>query len=130
MKVRQYLESKAIVLAADKVDQKDVERFQQRIIDLSNEDIHVPAHWILDDDFHNWLAEAGGNSILADFIRRLRITTQLFEIGRPFNRADADAAEHLAILKALASGNTRAAEAAILRHLRNIEKDVLRIVTT
>lgn len=130
LKVRQYLESKAIVLAADRVDRKDVERFRQRIIDLSKEDIHVPAHWILDDDFHIWLAEAGGNSVLADFIRRLRITTQLFEMGRPFDRADADATEHLAILDALAEGNTRGAETAILRHLRNIEKDVLKIVTT
>jgi len=130
LKVRQYLESKAVALAADRVKQKDIEHYRQRIIDLSKENVHVPAHWILDDDFHIWLAEAGGNNVLADYIRRLRITTQLFEIGRPFNRAGADAEEHLAILKALGEGNTRGAETAIVRHLRNIEKDVLKIVTT
>jgi DNA-binding GntR family transcriptional regulator len=53
----------------------------------------------------------------------------LFEIGRPFDRIGADAEEHIAILKALADGNARAAESAVFRHLRNIEKDVLKIVT-
>lgn len=130
LKVRQYLESKAVSLAADRVERTDIERFRQRIMDLSKEDIRKPAHWILDDDFHLWLARASGNNVLADYILRLRTTTQLFEIGRPFDRAAADAEEHLSILKALADGNARAAETAILKHLRNIEKDVLKIVTT
>jgi len=97
---------------------------------LSTQDIRKPAHWILDDEFHLWLARASGNNVLADYILRLRITTQLFEIGRPFDRAAADAEEHFGILNALAEGNARAAEAAILRHLRNIEKDVRKTVTT
>ena len=130
LKVRRYLETKAAALAIGKVERTDIESFQQRIQDLSTEDVHVPAHWNLDNDLHDWLAEAGKNEVLAENIRRLRITTQLFEIGQPFERTDADAEEHLTILNALADGNSRAAELAILRHLRNIEKDVLKIVTT
>ena len=130
LRVRRYLEAKAATLAIGKVDRTDIESFQQRIQDLSTEDGHVPAHWNLDNDLHGWLAAAGKNEVLAESIRRLRITTQLFEIGQPFERTDADAEEHLEILKALADGNSRAAELAILRHLRNIEKDVLKIVTT
>jgi DNA-binding GntR family transcriptional regulator len=130
LRVRQYLEAKAAALAVGKVDQADIEHFQQRIQDLSSEDLHVPAHWNLDNDLHNWLAKAGKNDVLAAHIRRLRITTQLFEIGQPFDRTDADAEEHLSILKALADGDSRAAESTTLRHLRNIERDVLKIVTT
>ena len=129
LKVRQYLEAKAVTLAVGKVDPVDIKRFQRRIKDLLKEDVRGPAHWHLDDDLHDWLAESGNNKVLADSIRRLRNTTQLFEIGRPFDRAAADAEEHLAILQALSDGNARAVESAILRHLKNIEKDVLAIVT-
>ncbi len=129
LKVRQYLETKAASLAINKLDPADIDHFQNRIKRLSRENEHIPAHWTLDDDLHGWLAQAGGNEVLADTIRKLRITTQLFEIGRPFDRATADAQEHLAILEALADNDARAAESAVLRHLRNIEKDVLRSVT-
>ena len=129
MKVRQYLETKAVSLAVGKVDPVDINRFRRRIKDLLKEDARGPAHWNLDDDLHDWFAESGKNKVLADSIRRLRNTTQLFEIGRPFDRAAADAEEHLAILQALSDGNARAVESAILRHLKNIEKDVLAIVT-
>ena len=85
LKVRQYLESKAAALAIGKVNPAEIKAFQKRIQDLSKEKVHVPAHWILDDDLHGWLAAAGRNQVLAESIRRLRITTQLFEIGRPFD---------------------------------------------
>jgi DNA-binding GntR family transcriptional regulator len=130
LKVRQYLETKAAALAVGKVTPAEIDYFRQRIKDLSKEDEHVPGHWLLDNDLHEWLARAGGNDVLAQNILRLRTTTQLFEIGRPFDRADADADEHLEILKAITDGNARAAESAVLRHLRNIEKDVLGIVAT
>ncbi len=129
LRVRQYLETKAASLAIGKAGQADIQAFQERIQELLKEDVRGAAHWHLDSDLHDWLAEVGKNEVLADNIRRLRITTQLFEIGRPFDRADADADEHLSILKALSDGNARAAEKAILRHLKNIEKDVLKIVT-
>ncbi|NQW00436.1 MAG: GntR family transcriptional regulator [Rhodospirillales bacterium] len=129
LRVRQYLESKAASLAVGKASITDIKTFQNRIKDLLKEDIRGPAHWNLDDDLHEWLAEVGGNKVLADSVRRLRITTQLFEVGSPFDRAEADAREHLAILQALEEGNARDAEAATLKHLKNIEKDVLEIVT-
>ena len=121
-------EKKAAELAAGKVTAKDINPLKRRIRRLAKVTVHNPEHWILDNDLHDWLADSSGNAVLAQIIRRLRRTTQLFEIGRPFDRAPADAEEHLAILQALEDGNADAAAAAVLEHLRNIEADVLRIV--
>ncbi len=128
LKVRQYLESNAARLAAGRVLARDIRSFRQRIKSLARTDDHLPAHWILDDDLHNWLSAAGGNDVLVDAVRRLRITTQLFEIGCPFQRTRSDAEEHLAILDALEAGDGKASAAAVLKHLENIELDVMRIV--
>jgi DNA-binding GntR family transcriptional regulator len=124
LKVRQYLEAKAAVLAAGKVAPREVAALRRRIKRLAK--AHSPEHWKLDDDLHNWLVDNGGNAVLAQIVRRLRITTRLFEIGRPFDRVRADAAEHLAILQALENGIAKAAEKAVRDHLRNFENDVLR----
>ena len=128
LKVRKYLESQAARLAVGKIDTKDIKDFRRRVLALAKVKPHAPKHWILDDDLHNWLASAGGNEVLADTIRRLRITTQLFEIGRPFDRTQADAEEHLEILKALEDEDVDAAKQAVLTHLENIERDVLAII--
>ncbi|GMQ75062.1 MAG: GntR family transcriptional regulator [Gammaproteobacteria bacterium] len=128
LKVRKYLESQAARLAVGKVDVNDIRAFRHRIIGLATVEAHVPEHWYLDDDLHNWLAQSGGNDVLANAIHRLRITTQLFEIGRPFDRTRADAEEHLAILQAIDDADAKAAECAVLCHLENIEADVLEIV--
>ncbi len=129
LKVRQYLEAKAVALAIGKVSPADIKGFRRRIKRLAKATTHNPEHWMLDNDLHGWLADGSGNAVLAQTIRRLRRTTQLFEIGRPFDRAGADAEEHLAILQALEDGNAEAVEAAVLAHLRNIEADVLQIVS-
>ena len=129
LKVRQYLESKAAVLAIGKAQPAEIKDFRRRIRRLAKATAHRPEHWQLDNDLHDWLAARSGNAVLAETIHRLRRTTQLFEIGRPFDRAKADAEEHLAIVDALEAGDAEAAEAAALEHLRNIEADVLGIVS-
>ncbi len=129
LKVRQSLEGKAAGFAAGKVAPREVAALRRRIKRLAKAKSHGPEHWKLDDDFHNWLADNGGNAVLARIVRQLRITTRLFELGRPFDRACADAEEHLAILQALESGDAKAAEKAVVDHLRNIEGDILAIVS-
>ena len=129
LKVRQYLETVAAVSAIGKVSPGDLKAFRRRIRRLAKATAHNPEHWQLDNDLHGWLADSSGNAVLAQTIRCLRRTTQLFEIGRPFDRATADAEEHLAILQALEDGDVAALEAATLDHLRNIEADVLEIVS-
>jgi len=129
LKVRQYLETKAAVNAVGRTDLRQVEAFRKRIRRLAKIEQQSPEHWLLDNDLHNWLVDSAGNAVLARVVRGLRITTQLFEIGRPFDRAQGDAREHLAILEALEACDARAAEDAVLTHLRNIEREVLVLVS-
>jgi DNA-binding GntR family transcriptional regulator len=129
LRVRQILESKAAVLAVTKVSEREIRTLRQRIRQLERATRRQAAHWSLDDDLHRLVASVGGNDVLAAMIQRLRMTTQLFEVGRPFERARADASEHLAILDALERRDAAAAEHAVLEHLRNIERDVLAIVS-
>lgn len=129
LRVRQYLESKAAMLAVGKIPAREIRSLRQRVRRLERTDRRQSAHWVLDDDLHRLIASASGNTVLAATIQQLRMTTQLYEVGRPFERAPADAAEHLAILDALEGGDTDAAEQAMLEHLRNIERDVLSTVS-
>lgn len=129
LRVREYLESQAAALAAKRVAGRDIEGLRKRIARLAKTQAQSPEHWKLDNDLHNWLARSSGNAVLADVVRKLRITTQLFEIGQPFDRVHADASEHLAILQALDEADPEAAQRAVVTHLRHIETDVLRIVS-
>ncbi len=129
LKVRQYLESKAAARAAGRADPRAIASLRARIRRLARVARQSPEHWRLDNDLHGWLVDSGGNAVLAKTVRDLRITTQLFEIGRPFERAERDAREHLAILHALEDGDPRAAEAAVLAHLGNIESEVRQLLT-
>lgn len=130
LRVREYLEGPATALAAKRAAPDDIEVLRERIAQLAKIEAQSPEHWKLDNDLHNWLARSSGNAVLAQAVRKLRITTQLFEIGQPFDRVQADATEHLAILRALEQGDSDAAQTAIMQHLRNIEADVLRIVSS
>ncbi len=130
LRVREYLESHAAALAATRAAPVDIEVLRNRIAHLAKIEAQSPEHWKLDNDLHNWLAQSSGNAVLAQVVRKLRITTQLFEIGQPFDRVQADAAEHLAILRALEQGDSAAARHKIVQHLHNIEADVLRIVSS
>ena len=130
LRVREYLESQAAALAAKRVAIREIEGLRKRIARLAKTKAQSPEHWKLDNDLHNWLARSSGNAVLAEVVRKLRITTQLFEIGQPFDRVRADASEHLAILQALERGDPESAQLSVVSHLRNIETDVLHIVSS
>jgi DNA-binding GntR family transcriptional regulator len=70
-------------------------------------------------------ARASGNAMLAETIAHLRVLCRLFEVVDPFNRIEEDRAEHLAILDAYIAGNEKAAEQAVVAHLRNLARYTL-----
>jgi DNA-binding GntR family transcriptional regulator len=129
MKVRQYTEAEAAALAAGKVEPEAIEALRARVMEVLDKGVRGPDQWAVDEALHAMIAKASGNAVLAKMIRKLRITTLLFEVSRPFGRAGADAEEHLAILQAARDGDSEAARRAMTHHLKNIEKDVLEIVS-
>ncbi len=129
MKVRRYMEAEAAALAVGKVKREAIETLRARVVKVLEDGVQGPGQWAVDEALHAMIAEASGNAVLAKMIRKLRITTLLFEVSRPFGRAGADAEEHLAILQAMEDGDVDAARRAMVDHLKNIEQDVLEIVS-
>jgi DNA-binding GntR family transcriptional regulator len=129
MKVRQHLEAEAVALAAGRVDPEAIEALRARVVEVLDKGVQGPDQWTVDEALHTLIAQASGNAVLAKMIQKLRITTLLFEVSRPFGRAGADAEEHLEILQAVQDGDTKVARRAMVDHLKNIEQDVLEIVS-
>jgi DNA-binding GntR family transcriptional regulator len=74
-----------------------------------------------DRDFHLGLLEVHGNRRLIDFIAQLRDQARLFGLGALVAAGElaVSAAEHRQILETIERGDAKAAEAAMLKHLRH-----------
>lgn len=74
-----------------------------------------------DQDFHTGLLEPLGNRRLIELIARLRDQQRLYGLPKILHSATfmATASEHRAILEAVESGEKRAAESLIRKHLRH-----------
>jgi len=129
MKVRETLEAEATSTAAGRIPTDELMDIRREVQRLSTARRQGRAHWQTDDRLHMALANASGNAVLAEMIRELRIRTRLFEVARPFDRVRIDAEEHLAIIDAQLSGDAREARRTMLRHLRNLRKDVMEALT-
>ncbi len=129
MKTREILEAEAIQLALGKVDPVALAELRAEVVHLSNIPVQGKEHWQADDRLHQLFADASGNLVIAKMIRDLRITTRLFEVSRPFDRVRVDGEEHLALVDAYQSGDPRQARKASQRHLRNLQRDVLEILS-
>jgi DNA-binding GntR family transcriptional regulator len=124
MKVRELLEAEAIGLAIGKIDKKLIQQLVKKIKALSSGQ-QEQAHWQIDDQVHTVIAGGSGNDVLAHMIDLVRTNSRLFELGTPFNRIEADRAEHLAILEAYLADDAEAARAAVRTHLQNLRRFVL-----
>ncbi|RZL64921.1 MAG: GntR family transcriptional regulator [Variovorax sp.] len=124
LQVRERLESQAVSLAIGRISPADVQRLRAGIetLDLSQQGA---SHWQADDEVHGMFARASGNEMLADTIGHLRVLCRLFEVVDPFNRIEEDRNEHLAILDAYGAGDVKAAEEAVVAHLRNLARYTL-----
>lgn len=128
MKVRELLEAEAISLAIPRIADGWLQNLADEVGRLSTADAQEKAHWAADDQLHGGIADASGNGVLAAVIREVRVRTRLFEVMRPFHRITRDAEEHREIIDAMAARDQRAARRAMLRHLRNLQKEVLEIL--
>lgn len=124
LQVRERLESQAVSLSIGHVPADLVQRLRNDILSLDSSQ-QGSSHWHADDEIHGMFARASGNAMLAETIAHLRVLCRLFEVVDPFNRIEEDRAEHLAILDAYIAGNEKAAEQAVVTHLRNLARYTL-----
>ena len=127
-KVRELLEPAAVEMAIGRIPPAEIGALRGQITALATAEVQERAHWDVDERLHQGLAEASGNHVLAEMIRKVRVTTRLFEISQPLRRVKKDGEEHLAILDAFAKGDGRLASRAMARHIRNLATDTASIL--
>ncbi|MGH1479484.1 MAG: GntR family transcriptional regulator [Geminicoccales bacterium] len=129
MKVRLLLEPEAAARAVDHIDRRAATSLKSLISSLGNRQHQVEEHWAADDRLHGLLADASGNVVLARTIQSARTPARLFELTNPFDRVAVDSKEHLAILDAAVQGDGKAASRAMQNHLRNLEREMLTMIS-
>jgi DNA-binding GntR family transcriptional regulator len=121
LKVREFLEAEAAAMAVGHVAPEVLAQVRTEIEELRRiTSYRTDAHWRSDDRVHALLIEGCGNDVLGDTIRRLRVTTRLFEVARLQDRLEPDSVEHLAIVAALEAEDPRAARRAAAAHIRSL----------
>ncbi|MEM8948616.1 MAG: GntR family transcriptional regulator [Pseudomonadota bacterium] len=129
MKVRLLLEPEAAARAADQIDRRAAASLKSLITSLGKREHQVEEHWAADDRLHGLIAEASGNVVLSRTIQSARTPARLFELTNPFERVAVDSNEHLAILDAAVQGDGKAASRAMQQHLRNLEREMLTMIS-
>lgn len=126
LKCREILEPEAASLAAGRIPAGEMVKVKLEINQMRTAvPYHTDAHWASDDNLHELFARHCGNEVLAALIRKLRVTTRLFEIANLADRLEPDSTEHLAILEALEREDAKAARKAVQNHIRSLGKSAL-----
>ncbi len=126
MRVREQLEGEAIAMAVKRIDAVALDDIENDMLALKA-DPAVPAesHWAADEKLHDMIADTSGNAVMAQLIRRLRVTARVFELSGLPSRFRPDTEEHLQIIAALRSGDADQARDTMVAHIRSLTDDVL-----
>ncbi len=121
--VRAALECKAIELAVEKIDKKELGRLRQLIDNevVILEQNRMEEYWPNNDAIHLCIAKMSGNRVLASYIRELLDRSSLYLVlYDPFSRLEyCPLAEHEKIFAALKSGSREKVRQAMEEHLKS-----------
>jgi DNA-binding GntR family transcriptional regulator len=123
LKVRELLEGEAAAASAGRVPVSAVANVRANIDKLlAAPHYSLEGHWESDDDVHSLITDYCGNPVMGRLINGLRMITRLYETANLAERLVPNANEHLAIVNALESGDSRASRQKAQAHLRNLYK--------
>ena len=127
LKVRKLLEVEAAGIAAERgVDPVRLAAAVAAVSSLLAGDHPTPAaHWAVDDQVHGLVAEAAQNRLMSTMIRDLRRRTHIFDTRQIPERLAPGAAEHRALLDAVASGDAGLARLAMAQHLDHVRAAIV-----
>jgi DNA-binding FadR family transcriptional regulator len=121
--VRRFLEVPAARLAAENRTEEHLEVLRQVIAEEKAISYDDPAVSDLDVRFHSAISEASGNRVVAALVAALH------SVAHPVDHLQLDAEvgrrtfrQHVAIVRAIESGDPKAAEQAMVAHLSYLEK--------
>ncbi len=130
LRVREVLESEAVVLALDRIQPEQIEPVLLATRELeSNVPYDKIAHWRADDLVHHLFIKNCGNEVMTRLLLSLRVTTQLFEIDRLADRLEPDSREHEKILAAISAKDVKAARLSVAAHIRSLFDFAVKSVT-
>jgi GntR family transcriptional regulator, rspAB operon transcriptional repressor len=130
--VRLVTECYCARLAANRIDDAELQRLEA-ILDASEKVAKkrdIKQLMLLDREFHDALARAAGNSVLADVLRNLHERSLRFwfiSLRDPDHHLNV-LAQHRAIVAALQNHNSDTAEAAMREHILAFQRNVTRQV--
>ena len=121
LRVRQLLEAEAAALSAGRIPEDVIATVRKNALRAQNTQPHsMLLHWQSDDEVHNLFIDNCGNDAMANILRSLRVTTNLFEIERLSERLIPDSQQHERILAALLAGDKDEAREAVADHIRSL----------
>ncbi len=126
MEVREVLECHAIERAIGVARDSDLQALHDELKALPASSQDDLAHWQFDNRFHSFFATTAQNQSLARAIQHERMVARLFRISSPFHRQAESDEEHIEIIDAVMRRDVAAAQAAMRRHLRNLQDDAHR----
>jgi DNA-binding GntR family transcriptional regulator len=122
--VRAHLEKMAAALCAPIISKGQIDELlrliekEKEIFDVRNLD----EYYVVNTEFHLKIAEASGNQVLCTYVNQLLERTKIYLfLFDPFFKfvINPSAAEHLAIVEALARHDSREASKAIENHIKS-----------
>jgi DNA-binding GntR family transcriptional regulator len=129
LRVRRLLEPEAAALSAGHVAETALAAARRNLLELTRvQPYSVLRHWQSDDEVHGLFIDHCSNEVLADQIRSLRVTTNLFEIERLSERLGPDTHQHEEIIRALEEADADKAREAVSAHLKSLHEFALHTV--
>ena len=121
LRVRQLLEPEAAALSVGRIPPGALPAVRRNLVSVKQtEPYSMPLHWQSDDEVHGLFIDNCGNDTMADLIRSLRVTTNLFEIERLSERLAPDSRQHEQIIRALEKADRDGARKAVRDHLQSL----------
>jgi GntR family transcriptional repressor for pyruvate dehydrogenase complex len=126
LEARRLIEGETCALAAERISDEQLQRLQQILQAMEQENQRDDAAEQADQQFHSCIAEAAGNSALGATVGWLWDLRNKSEISTRFHQRVREEgirpiiADHRAILDALQRRNARAARKAMNNHLQRV----------
>ena len=130
IEVRKIIETELCALAAKRAEAEDLKALEESLrqmkaqVDDSNAFIHSDHH------FHLCIAKAAQNSILSDFIEKIRdlLRTNISLVIQKSDISRRSLDYHQRIYEAIKEGNAAQARKVMAAHIADIEKEFLKIL--
>lgn len=125
--IRRMLEGEAAAQAAQRRIRNSVDGILQKSRDVAeNPEMELEPFWKYDDEFHEFVAEASGRPILKQYVQNIRQRARMCHVVRMEKNFENQAVEHIAVLEAIAAGDSPRARAAMEAHVDGVRDRFVR----